>query len=181
MNNSKISVRYAKALFQTATQKGCQDSVRSDMQSVLECINTVGEFKILLESPVISADSKIEAFEKMFKASVNPLTMEFFKLLVKNKRENYLKMICLNYSGYYNRLNNIKKVSITTAVAAPAALSASIEDMVLKANPGCKVELSTDTDESIIGGIIIGIDDKRYDASVRTQLSVFKDKLINNK
>ena len=68
MNNSKISVRYAKALFQTATQKGCQDSVKSDMQSVLECINTVGEFKILLESPVISADSKIEAFEKMFKA-----------------------------------------------------------------------------------------------------------------
>ncbi|MBR2887290.1 MAG: F0F1 ATP synthase subunit delta, partial [Bacteroidales bacterium] len=32
-----------------------------------------------------------------------------------------------------------------------------------------------------IGGIIIGIDDKRYDASVKTQLSVFKDKLINNK
>ena len=181
MNDSKISVRYAKALFQTAVQKGSTEAVKSDMDSLLACINSVPEFKLLLESPVISGDAKMTAFGDMFKSKVDPLTMEFFKLLVQNKRENYLKMICLNFGGYYNSHNNIKKVSITTAVAPPASLSASIEEMVLKANPGCKVQLSTETDESIIGGIIIGIDDKRYDASVKTQLSVFKDKLINNK
>lgn len=181
MNDSKISVRYAKALFQTAVQKGRTEAVKADMDNVLNCINSVPEFKLLLDSPVFSGSAKITAFEDMFKSKVDPLTMEFFKLLVQNKRENYLKMICLNYGGYYNRHNNIKKVSITTAVTPSAQLTGEIAEMVRKANPGSRVEVSTVTDSDIIGGIIIGIDDRRYDASVRTQLANFKEKLINNK
>lgn len=181
MNNSKISVRYAKALFQIATQNGCEDQVRDDMSNILTCINTMPDFKILLDSPVLADDVKIETFKQMFGQNICPLTLDFFKLLVKNKRENYLKIICLNYSGYYNRNKNITKVLITSAVESSSELNNSIKDLVIKSNPGCKVELSTQIDNSIIGGVIINVDDKQYDASVKTQLSIFKDKLINNK
>ena len=35
MNDSKISVRYAKALLQAATEAGSEETVRGDMASLL--------------------------------------------------------------------------------------------------------------------------------------------------
>ncbi|MBI5010130.1 MAG: F0F1 ATP synthase subunit delta, partial [Bacteroidia bacterium] len=52
MNDSKISVRYSKALFETAVEKNILDRVNQDMLFISE-ICKLPEMKDLLSSPII--------------------------------------------------------------------------------------------------------------------------------
>ncbi|MBQ3655565.1 MAG: ATP synthase F1 subunit delta [Bacteroidales bacterium] len=177
MNNSKISVRYAKALFQTAVEKNIETEVRGDVASLLECIKSSEDFRALLESPVIAPDNKIKIFDAMFGGKFQKLTSDFFAMTVKNKREGFLKIICLNYLGFYAKGKNIRKVVITSAAKLDGESASQIEMLVKKQDENSTVELSEQVDENILGGLIIQIDDKVYDASIRTQLKKVKEKL----
>lgn len=177
MNNSKISVRYAKALLQTALEYKTEDAVRNDIESLLECINTLPDFKAMLESPIIVDSAKVEIFKKLFGSKFNKLTTDFFSLLVKNKREGFLKIICLNYLGFYAKNKNIRRVIITSAVKNPVEVSEKIKQLVKTQDNRSTVELTEKLDPALIGGLIIQIDDKVYDASIKTQLAKVKEKL----
>ena len=173
MNNSKVSVRYAKALLQTALEKKAEEQVRKDVALILDCLKTEGDFSLMLESPVIADSKKIEIFSAMFSSSFSPLTLDFFKILVKNKRENFLKIICMNYLSFYAKDKSIRQVTEQSDEVYSA-----VQQLVAKAfdNSGT-VEMTKKIDSDIIGGLIIQIDDKVYDASIKTQLKKVKEKL----
>lgn len=177
MNNSKISVRYAKALLQTAVEQKIETEVQSDVAVLLDCINGAEDFKAVLDSPVISPNDKIKIFNSMFEGKFQKLTLDFFAMTVKNKRENFLKIICMNYLGFYAQSKNIRKVVITSAAKLDKDTASKISLLVKGQDETSSVELFEKTDESIIGGLIVQIDDKVYDASIRTQLKKVKEKL----
>jgi F-type H+-transporting ATPase subunit delta len=177
MNDSKISVRYAKALLQAAVDAKKEDAVRSDMVSLLECITASPDFKTLLESPVVADSKKVEIFDSLFAGNFCRLTIDFFKVLVRNKRENFLKMICLNFAEFYARSKNIKRVLITSAVETTDDVRQKVKALAKDVSEGSNVELSVKVDPEIIGGLIVQVDDKVYDASVKTQLAKIKENL----
>jgi F-type H+-transporting ATPase subunit delta len=177
MNDSKISVRYAKALFETAVKNSQEDEVRGDIQTLLQALTSSEDFRLFLESPVIADSDKVKIFGEVFNGKISKLTSDFFSLLVKNKRENFLKIICLNYLGFYSKSKNIRHVTITTATKAGEETAKEIVSLIKKTDTTAKVEVLEKVDSSIIGGLIIKIDDKEYDASIRTQLKKVKEKL----
>ena len=177
MNDSKISVRYAKALLQAATEAGSEDTVRGDMVSLLDCINASTDFRALLESPVVADGRKVEVFDSLFAGSFSMLTLDFFKILVKNKRENFLRMICLNFAEFYARSKNIKRVRITSAVETTEGVKEKVRELAKSVGGGSNVELTVNVNPDIIGGLIVQVEDKVYDASVRTQLAKIKENL----
>ena len=113
----------------------------------------------------------------MFEGKFQKLTLDFFAMTVKNKRENFLKIICMNYLGFYAQRKNIRKVVITSAAKLDKDTASQISLLVKSQDKTSSVELFEKTDESIIGGLIVQIDDKVYDASIRTQLKKVKEKL----
>jgi len=135
------------------------------------------DFKAMLESPIIVDSAKVEIFKKLFGSKFNKLTTDFFSLLVKNKREGFLKIICLNYLGFYAKNKNIRRVIITSAVKNPVEVSEKIKQLVKTQDNRSTVELTEKLDPALIGGLIIQIDDKVYDASIKTQLAKVKEKL----
>lgn len=177
MNDSKISVRYAKALLQAAMEKGCEDAVRNDMISLLGCINESSDLRTLLESPVVADSKKVEIFNNLFAEHFTALTTDFFKVLVKNKRENFLKIICMNFAEFYARSKNIKRVRITSAVETSDEVQRNIQELAKSVGGDSDVELTVKIDPEIIGGLIVQVEDKVYDASVRTQLARIKEQL----
>ena len=58
MNDSHISVRYAKALFQSASDQDVSDRVYSDMELLIK-ISRIKEFKFLLDSPSLKGEQKL--------------------------------------------------------------------------------------------------------------------------
>jgi len=107
MNDSKISVRYAKALFESALGKEILELVRSDMSEVLT-ISRVPEFQQLLLSRIIKESEKNRIVEELLKERTQSLTMSLMSLLIKNGREQYIPAIARNFVELFHTLKGLK-------------------------------------------------------------------------
>ena len=89
MNDSKISVRYARALFQSALEKHIIDRVYKDITFISELCR-IQEVRDLLVSPIIPPAKKTEIMHDMLKKEIDKTTLSFVDLVISNSRENFL-------------------------------------------------------------------------------------------
>ena len=64
MNESKISVRYAKALFGLVKENHSLDILKKDIELLYQCIQEIPELQFVIQSPVIKASEKIRLFKE---------------------------------------------------------------------------------------------------------------------
>jgi len=177
MNESKISVRYSKALFGYASDLKKLDQVFADMSLVAYIFENHPEFSHFIASPIIKPSKKQEILLNIFKDSMQMETLNFLKLLSKNKREDYLHHITRNFISLYKKAKNIKSATLKTAVTLSVSVVKKIEEALTNSFKS-QIEMSTVVDENILGGFIIRLDDIQYDASIATKLSKIKRELL---
>ncbi|MEZ5104246.1 MAG: ATP synthase F1 subunit delta [Draconibacterium sp.] len=179
MDQSAISVRYAKAFFATAKEKKLLDVLKSDIQLVLETCDKSTDFILLLESPVVKSSKKSKLITSVFEGKVHELTMNFLMLIVENKREVYIPGICRNFLALCRKDQNIKSAVLITANEMSEKTIEKVGKLLEK-ELKTKVELSTQVNEDIVGGLIIRLEDTQFDASVATQIRKIKQKLLES-
>jgi F-type H+-transporting ATPase subunit delta len=168
MNDSKISVRYSKALFESAVEKNILDKVNQDMLFISE-ICKLPEMKYLLSSPVIFPSRKTEILHKMFDGNVEKITMSMIDLAVRNGRESFIPAIARVFVHNTMKYKGITKSLLTTAVKVDQGVKKQITDMIEKVFK-TKVEMEETVDSDIIGGFILRVDDSFIDASLKSKL-----------
>lgn len=177
MNDSKISVRYAKALFGSAEESDKLDEVRKDMLQIQE-ICKLEEFDYFLSSPVMKGSQKHKVMTAILKDTVQPLTMGLIDLVLKNSRELYLPGIARNYEEQYKKHKGIKSAVLVSATTIDSTVKEKLAK-VLKEALDSKIDLSTEKNKDLIGGFVIRIDDQQYDASVASKLKKIEKQLLN--
>lgn len=179
MNESLVTVRYAKALFQLAREEGKTEGVREDIRTVLSCIEDSKEFTGFLESPLIKSGKKQEVMDAIFQGKVSELTHRFLELLIQNKRENLLHFICVYYLKLYKIDQGIQEGTLTTATELSKEGQQAIHNYIEKKFKAT-IDIENKTDPSIIGGFVLRIEDKQINASLSAQLKKIKRELINS-
>jgi F-type H+-transporting ATPase subunit delta len=175
MNDSKISVRYTKALFQLALEKNILDKINQDMIFISE-ICKIPEMKEFLHSPIIVPSKKTAIFHNVLGDKVEKITLSLIDLVVKNSREIFLPAISREFVHETMRYKGITETTLTTAVMADPAVKKQITDLVARVF-NTRVELKENIDADIIGGFILQVDDNYIDASVRNKLRKIKKEL----
>ena len=178
MNESSITVRYAKALFQTALEENQLEVISADMVQLRTIIDESDEFKGLLVSPTLNESQKSKAIISVFKDKLHEYTVNFLLLLIKNKREMYLGDICRNFLSQHKHHMGIKEAVITTAIELEDKHKKEILDSVSRLFES-KIDLKAEVDESVIGGFKLRVEDQLIDASISSKLQKIKQELIN--
>lgn len=178
MNESKISVRYAKALILSAKDQQLLDPVRGDMVLLMSTINEVSELSQLLDSPVVKPAKKMEVMNVIFSNKLKPLTLSFIRLAIMNKREEYLMGMARMYIELFKREKGIKQAFLTTAVPIGKDIRTAIINVIKKVY-NTEIELNEKTDKEIIGGFILQVEDQLLDSSVKGQIRKIRKKLID--
>ena len=177
MNESKISVRYAKAFFSSAVEKKLLEDAKKDVDLLLHLLQTQPRLKELLSSPVVKTSEKRVIFDKIFADRLSKLTIDFLHLLLKNNREVYLLEMCLNFQVLYSKLTGIKRAQLVTAVALDESQLQKFNQLI-QIHFGGKAEVLTKVDEKLLGGFILRVDDHQLDSSVATQLKKMRRELV---
>lgn len=175
MNESKISVRYSRALFESAFEKNILDEINKDMSLIYE-VSSYPDVKDLLKNPVIPASRKLSILNSIFGKSVNSLTMSLIGIVVKNGRENYIPAIARVFRHETMKYRGITEAVLTTAVKVDSKISGSVSALISKMFD-TRVELKELVDKDIIGGFILRIDDSYIDASIRNKLHKIENEL----
>jgi F-type H+-transporting ATPase subunit delta len=176
MNDSKISVRYSKALFESALERNIIDKVNQDMILIAEICKTP-EAKEFLQSPVITPSKKRDILHKTFGDSVEKITLSLIDLTVKNGRESFIPAIARVFIHETMKYKGLTESVLTTAVKLDPKVKKQITDMISRVF-STEVELQEIINNDIIGGFILRVDDNYIDASVRNKLRKIRKELI---
>lgn len=174
---SRAAIRYAKAILETAVSSGNTAKVNDDMKSVVAAVGSNAELKDFLSSPVITSEIKMNALAAIF-ASAQPETQSLFKLLQENKRFEILVAIADQYNSLYDELQGIEVAKVTTAIPLTAELEKKVLEKVASISDK-KITIENIVDPAIIGGFILRIGDKQYNASVANRLQELKREFNN--
>jgi F-type H+-transporting ATPase subunit delta len=177
MASTRAAIRYAKAILDLANSKGVAEAVNNDMKSIALTIDTNTELSTFIVSPTVKVEVKESALLEVF-ASVNGVTKGLFHLLFENKRFEILEAIALEYNKLFDESNGIEVAEVTTAIPMDAALEAKVLAKIATLSDK-KITIVNNVDASIIGGFILRIGDKQYNASVANRLQVLKRELSN--
>ena len=177
MSGIRAAIRYAKAILEIADSKGVASEVSSDMTLIATTITGNSEFTHFIQNPLIKTDTKKNVVLEVF-ASVNPVTQSLFHLLLENKRFEILAAIAVEYNNLFDVMNGVEVAKVTTAFPMDAALEAKVLAKIATFSDK-KVTIENTVDASIIGGFILRIGDKQYNASVANRLHVLKRELSN--
>jgi len=135
----------------------------------------------LLKSPIVKTDKKLNVLKAIFDGKIDELTMAFITLVTKKGRESVLTEIGEAFIDKYNAHSKISKVIITTAQKMGDAEFAKIKAKLAESDiTEANLDIETKVDESIIGGFVLEIGDKLYDASIAHKLEELKKQLGGN-
>lgn len=177
MAGTRAAIRYAKAILDTAQTKGAAVAVNNDMVHIASTIDSNAELTAFIENPTLSVESKYNAIMEVF-AGTNPVTAGLFKLLLENKRFELLSSVASSYVSLFDEINGVETATVTTAVEMDKELEGKVLTKILSFT-NKKVIIKNIVDPSIIGGFILRIGDKQYNASIANRLQGLKRELSN--
>lgn len=165
---SRVAIRYAKAVLETALNAQKADSVATDMELIEKTIVSSKELQEFLKNPIIKPETKESALLEVF-VNTTPETKRLFSLLLSNKRFEILQNIAQEYHVLFNENKGYQAAEVITATALDATLEAKVIAIAKQMSPK-EIKLTNSIDPSIIGGYILRIGDQQYNASVKNNL-----------
>jgi F-type H+-transporting ATPase subunit delta len=174
---SRAAIRYAKAILETAVSSGKANQVNDDMKTIIAAVDSSADLQDFLASPIIKSDLKMNALTEVF-GSVQAETKSLFRLLQENKRFEILVAIATQYNTQFDEMNGVEVAKVTTAFPITAELEAQILAKAATISTK-KLTIQNTIDPSIIGGFILRIGDKQYNASVSNRLQELKREFSN--
>lgn len=172
MNSARIAVRYAKALFDLALERGVIDTVYSDMKTVGQ-LCAMEEVKAVINNPVISQQKRKDIILALTGAGTDRLTTSFIELIFSHGRGEYLAAAARNFIDLTRRHRGIRQVTLTTAVPVTGRLKEEMATLI-SGREKETIEFMEQVDPSVIGGFILRVDDAYIDASVRNRLNRYR-------
>ncbi len=174
---SGIAQRYARALLQAALSANAVDEVFSDTQSLSALLSQDPSFRDFLLAPQMSNEQQRDLVKKALEGRVSKLVLELLGLLIEKKRVMFVSEILEAYRYLYEKHKGIIEVKAITAVPLDEALlkklRQTLEDQTKKT-----IRLTTEVEPEIIGGMVLKLEDKVIDGSLRYELEQFKRHLI---
>ena len=166
--------RYATALFELAVEEKALEQVETDLAAFNDMLNESADLERLVRSPVFSAEDQQRALEAVLKrAEIGALTANFLNLVTHNRR----LFAVLDMVRAFRALLARHRGEVTAEVASAAALSEgqmTALSAALKSAVGRDVQIESQVDANLIGGLVVKVGSRMIDNSLRTKLNNLK-------
>ena len=170
---TEISNEYGNALFLLACECGEEETVLSELESAVKTFSENEEYLDFLSTPSISKEERTASIESVFSA-LSEHTVSFIALLCE---KGHIRSFCdcvSEYRSLYNARIAVSVASVTSAVPLTEEEKSALCAR-LGAISGGKVRLECTVDPSILGGVIVEMDGKVTDGSLRHRLNEVKE------
>jgi ATP synthase, F1 delta subunit len=177
MREESVARRYAAALFAQAKKQDNIVAIRDDLRSAVETVEGSPILMSLLNQPLVTEARKKEAVATALQGRVQPATFAVINLLIDKRRATLLRGVYDEYERLVREYQNIAFATAVTAVPLTEPQKAALEKS-LEARTGKDIELKTEVDPAIMGGVLVRIGDTVLDGTVRGKLERLREQLL---
>ena len=168
----QIARVYADALFEVAKEEGSLDEVRDQLGEFADALDESRELQVFLFSPYFSSDEKREGIAKAVSGGNSEL-VNFLELLAEKHRMPAIFRIRRRFDVLWAEENERLEVRLTAAVPLDDAVVKRVGKEIERRTDK-KVDLSSEVDPEIIGGLVLRVGNMVLDASLRAKLDTLR-------
>ena len=164
----EIAQVYARSLFEVASEQGKLDVVKPQLDEVAQALHEHRELAVFFFSPYFSSEETKDALHKAIQ-DADPRFVNFLEALIERHRMPVIFRIRADFDRMWEDEHALLPVVLTSAVELDEETVRSIGDRVGE-QTGRTVELSSQVDPDILGGIVLRVGNFILDASIRSRL-----------
>lgn len=168
--------RYARALLDLALAQKAGEDVRRGLRESVRLLATQAELRVVLEHPAVNTARKRAMVEQVWK-SEHALVRRLLILLAERERIELLPDVERIYSRLWNAQRGVVEAEALSVQPLTDDHRRALE-AALRALSGREVELTAAVAPEILGGLVVRMDGKVYDGSVRGRLRALRQRLV---
>jgi F-type H+-transporting ATPase subunit delta len=164
----EIAEVYARALFEAAQEAGALDRVHDELGEFADALDQDRNLQLFLFSPYFSSDEKKDGVRRIV-SDADERFVNFLELLAERHRMPALFRIRRIFDGLWAEANKLLPVTVTSATELDGGLVDEIGKRI-EEQTGRQVELSSNVDPDVLGGLMVRVGNMVLDATVRNRL-----------
>jgi F-type H+-transporting ATPase subunit delta len=176
MIEGSLARRYSRALFQLAKETGSEELVGTEIEQFNAAYNS-SELQKVLTNPAFNVDMRRKILTQVAQSQqLSALSVRFLSLLLDRDRLAHLAGV----ASRYRRLLNDAKGRVDAKVISASPLEPAMVEQVrsrLRGISGKEVILQQQVDANLLGGLMVELEGKVYDGSIRSQLEKMKQRI----
>lgn len=165
---------YGAALFDWAQETNSADKVWDGLNVVAAVLQEHPDYVAFLACPAVAKAERVAALRQAFDGRVAAQVVDFLCLLCENGRTGELAACVAEYEERYRESRRISTAQVFSSVPLTEPQQAQLADALSK-KTGRTVTVHCTVDPSLLGGVVVELDGKRYDGSVKRRLQVIKE------
>ena len=173
---TETSKEYAVALFTLAAEEQIEKVISDGLKTVSRVLREAPEYLDFLASPNIPIQDRVGAINQAFSDGVHEYVVSFLKVLCEKNNVRYIHKIIEDYEDLYHAKDGISTAKVISAVPLKKAEKEKLKEKLEKFC-GHTVIMECSTNSAILGGIIVHIDGRVLDGSLRRRLHDIKEKI----
>ena len=186
MNTGIIASRYATALLKLVDETGSGEVVVSQAKAVIAALTDFPDLRRLLSEPSVPDSKKISLLEvaatgdQSAAPAVSVELKRFFELLIRNGRIGDISLALKSFEDQYCQARGIVRGRLVLP-SEPDEAARVLENKIrslIESKTGKTLQLTTEVDETLIGGFVLEVEDKLLDASVSRQLERIRSQFV---
>lgn len=177
MRETAVARRYAQALFNVAISRERVDIIGSELGQLKSFSDKDHRFVNFLQAPQILTEHKTAMVKSLFTTRLSPSLLSFLLLLIEKERVALLSEIAREFAKLLEDYRGIIRARVTTAVDIDQNYKKIMTEKLEKLT-GKKIELVHKIDRAIMGGIIVQLNFRIIDRSIRSELAALRHDLM---
>lgn len=172
-----VSKTYGEALFEIAMEKDSAEML-SQIEQLKVVLKQNPDFDKLMTHPGITKQEKSKVLQEVFDGRVSEELMGFLQVIISKERYKDLPDILDYFIARMKEYHKIGIAYVTTAKELSATQKAAVEAKLLETTAYVKMEMNYNVDPALIGGMIIRINDRVVDSSVKSKIEDLTQQLL---
>jgi F-type H+-transporting ATPase subunit delta len=173
-----LARRYAKALLEVADTRGPATALelRDELRGFAAQLEGHEPLRRALAHPALGAEPKrriVAALAEQVKAS--PLLQKLVEVLAARDRLSLLGEVAAAYAALANAAKGVVMAEVVSATPLPPGQVQALVEALR--GSGKSVELESEVEPALVGGLVIRVAGRTYDGSVRTKLEALRRRL----
>lgn len=177
-SHQTVAKRYAKALFEIASQQNIVSVVEEQLKAIVTAIQGNVDIEKFLHHPNIAATVKLDAVKNGFKGALSDAVVSTIQLLLERGRAASIPALSESYIKIANEASGRANAIVSTPLPLSDKETADITTYFSNLS-GKNIRLEQHIDTSLLGGIQVRIGDRLYDGSLKSKLANMHRKLLD--
>lgn len=171
---TQISREYAAALFDLAQETKNEVAIGEGLKLVAELMRENPEALEFLAAPNIPKRERVGVLGNVLAGQVPEYVLSLVQLLCEQGNIRAIEGCALEYEELWNAAQGLSTARVVSAVALTEEEKRQLEQK-LSAKTGKKVRLECFVDESLLGGLVVTLDGKVMDGSLKHRLNEVRE------